>query len=68
MFPEDDPAASRRRRVRTRYTKDQLKSMELVFTYNKFPDARSRAALSDAIGLSDSRIQVRFCYRIFLFI
>ncbi|XP_072035359.1 uncharacterized protein [Amphiura filiformis] len=51
---------SNRRRSRINYTSHQLQSMEAVFADNQYPDYRSREALSDAIGLTESRIQVWF--------
>ncbi|XP_072035420.1 uncharacterized protein [Amphiura filiformis] len=49
-----------RRRSRINYTSHQLESMEVIFAGNQYPDYRSREALADAIGLTESRIQIWF--------
>ena len=59
--PSDDCSSkpsSCRRRSRAIYTSDQLKAMEYMFSTDRYPDFNARLQLADAIGLTESRIQV----------
>ncbi|XP_078600747.1 uncharacterized protein LOC144875873 [Branchiostoma floridae x Branchiostoma japonicum] len=50
----------RRRRCRTKYSKEQLMAMEELFMKNRYPDIVEREDLAERIGLTEDRIQVWF--------
>ncbi|XP_066286272.1 uncharacterized protein [Branchiostoma lanceolatum] len=50
----------RRRRCRTKYSKEQLMAMEELFMRNRYPDIVEREDLAERIRLTEDRIQVWF--------
>ncbi|XP_078684063.1 uncharacterized protein LOC144917673 [Branchiostoma floridae x Branchiostoma belcheri] len=50
----------RRRRCRTKYSREQLMAMEELFMRNRYPDIVEREDLAERIALTEDRIQVWF--------
>jgi len=46
------------KRHRTRFTPNQLSTMEAAFSAEKYPDMKARQELSEKLGLSEIQVQV----------
>ncbi len=49
----------KKRRVRTTYTKAQLRRLEGYFMMSPYPDLLMRSQIAEVIGVSEQKIQVR---------